>query len=348
LSLALAFVVQEENFHEMGDAVDLALRVGATSIHFARVTNWGTFTLEAYQRKAVFLGTHPRHAEFLAAMADERLRHPIVRLGDLAAFLPSPAAAPVAPRTALVDAGNALVRAAGRGAAALPGPALQVAAQSAQAPMASGPNPDALFPVAGDARVCFLKNAVSSPFIEIGDYTYYDDPEPPQDFATRNVLYHYPFIGDKLVIGKFCALARGVRFIMNGANHANARLSSYPFGFFGGGWETAQAASDLPDHYGRGDTVIGNDVWIGYEALIMPGVRIGHGAVIGTRAVVTRDVPPYAVVAGNPGQIVRMRFAPDVIQALLTLAWWDWPVEKISRNLPALMSGDIERLRAAQ
>jgi acetyltransferase-like isoleucine patch superfamily enzyme/MoaA/NifB/PqqE/SkfB family radical SAM enzyme len=320
LSLALAFVVQEENFLEMGEAVDLALAVGASSIHFARVTNWGTFSIDAYQGKAVFLSSHPRHAQFLEAMSDPRLRHPVVRLGDLTAFLPTEG-----------------------GDTALQPPSVGLSPPANH----SGPDPEALFPVANDSRVCFLKNAVKSPFIEIGDFTYYDDPEPPHEFATRNVLYHYPFIGDKLIIGKFCALARGVRFIMNGANHANARLTSYPFGFFRGGWETAQPAADLPDHYGRGDTVIGNDVWIGYEAMIMPGVKIGHGAVVGSRTVVTRDVPPYAVVAGNPGNIVRMRFAPDVIQHLLALAWWDWPVERITRHLPALMSGDIHRLLAA-
>lgn len=135
----------------------------------------------------------------------------------------------------------------------------------------NGPDPFDPHPLPGFPQVCFIKNTVTNPNIVIGDYTYYDDPDGAENFE-RNVLYHFPFIGDKLVIGKFCALARGVKFIMNGANHKTSGISTYPFYIFGKGWESAMPApGDLPY---KGDTVIGNDVWIGYEALIMPGVKI--------------------------------------------------------------------------
>jgi len=204
-----------------------------------------------------------------------------------------------------------------------------------------GPNPDAVHPMAGFPQVCFIKNTVKNPDIVIGNYTYYDDPAGAEDFE-RNVLYH--FRGDKLIIGKFCAIARGAKFIMNGANHLLSGFSTYPFYVFGNGWErTAPAPGALPD---KGDIVIGNDVWIGYEALIMPGVKIGNGAIVATRAVVTSDVPAYAVVAGNPARIVKRRFADDVTAALEEIAWWDWPVEKITENLHLIVAADIEALKA--
>ena len=141
--------------------------------------------------------------------------------------------------------------------------------------------------MAGFPQVCFIRNTVKNPNVVVGDYTYYDDPEDSENFE-RNVLYHYPFVGDKLVIGKFCALARGAKFIMNGANHKLTGFSTYPFGIFGQGWEAAvPAPADLPS---RGDTVVGNDVWIGYDALVMPGVKIGNGAIVAARAVVVKDV----------------------------------------------------------
>ncbi|HYD78531.1 MAG TPA: CatB-related O-acetyltransferase [Paucimonas sp.] len=195
--------------------------------------------------------------------------------------------------------------------------------------------------MAGFPQVCFIKNTVKNPDIVIGNYTYYDDPAGAEDFE-RNVLYH--FRGDKLIIGKFCAIARGAKFIMNGANHLLSGFSTYPFYVFGNGWErTAPAPGALPD---KGDIVIGNDVWIGYEALIMPGVKIGNGAIVATRAVVTSDVPAYAVVAGNPARIVKRRFADDVTAALEEIAWWDWPVEKITENLHLIVAADIEALKA--
>ncbi|MGL5154748.1 MAG: CatB-related O-acetyltransferase, partial [Aeromonas veronii] len=154
-----------------------------------------------------------------------------------------------------------------------------------------------------------------------------------------------PFIGDKLIIGKFCAIARGVKFIMNGANHQTSGFSTYPFFIFGNGWEhAAPAPGSLPY---KGDTVIGNDVWIGYDALIMPGVKVGNGAIIAARSVVTGDVPAYALVGGNPAKVIRYRFDDDTIARLNAIAWWDWPVEQISRNLPLISGGEIAALEAA-
>ncbi len=206
-----------------------------------------------------------------------------------------------------------------------------------------GPSPENPHPLDGFPQVCFIRNTLTNPNIIVGDYTYYDDPEDSRNFE-RNVLYHYPFIGDKLIIGKFCAIARAVRFIMNGANHKLSGLSTYPFQIFGNGWEkVTPAPEDLPF---KGDTVIGNDVWIGYDALIMPGVHIGNGAVVASRAVVTGDVPAYTVVGGNPARPIRQRFSPEVIESLEAIAWWNWPIEKITRHLPVIVSGDVEALRA--
>jgi len=205
-----------------------------------------------------------------------------------------------------------------------------------------GPSPDNPHPMPGFPQVCFIKNTVTNPRIVIGDYTYYDDPDNSEDFE-RNVLYHFDFIGDRLVIGNFCAIARGVRFIMNGANHAMAGISTFPFYIFGGGWEAvAPKPGALPF---KGDTVIGNDVWLGYEALIMPGVKIGNGAIVAARSVVTSDVPAYAVVGGNPARVIKMRFDDATIAALEAIAWWDWPVDKITRALPLIVGGDVASLQ---
>jgi virginiamycin A acetyltransferase len=207
-----------------------------------------------------------------------------------------------------------------------------------------GPDPKTKHPMAGFPQVCFIKNTVTRPNIVIGDYTYYDDPIDSEGFE-RNVLYHYPFMGDKLIIGKFCAIARGVQFIMNGANHQLSGLSTYPFSIFGNGWERVMPTrEDLPY---KGDTVIGNDVWFGYDALIMPGVTIGDGAIIAARAVVTRDVSPYTVVGGNPAHTIAERFPLEISRALLEIAWWDWTAEKITRHLEAIVGADVEALRRA-
>ena len=198
--------------------------------------------------------------------------------------------------------------------------------------------------MAGFPQVCFIRNTVKNPNVVVGDYTYFDDPEDSENFE-RNVLYHYPFVGDKLVIGKYCALARGVKFIMNGANHKLTGFSTYPFGIFGQGWESAiPAPEDLPS---RGDTVVGNDVWIGYDALVMPGVKIGNGAIVAARAVVVKDVPAYAVVGGNPAKVLKSRFPPETVAALERIAWWNWPVEKVTRHLQAIVTADLAALQAA-
>lgn len=207
-----------------------------------------------------------------------------------------------------------------------------------------GPDPITAYPMPGFPQVCYLKNVIDNPNIVIGDYTYYDDPQGAERFE-QNVLYHYPFSGDKLVIGKFCAIARDVKFVMNGANHQISGISTYPFAIFANGWESAMPApGDLPY---KGNTVIGNDVWIGYDALIMPGVHIGDGAIIAARAVVSRDVPPYTVVAGNPARVVKERFAPELAQRLQAIAWWDQPPAWITAQLAAIRGGDVVALEQA-
>lgn len=208
-----------------------------------------------------------------------------------------------------------------------------------------GPDPMNKHPMEGFPQVCFIKNTVTNPNIIVGDFTYYDDPEGAENFE-RNVLYHFPFIGDKLVIGKFCAIAKGVQFIMNGANHKLSGFSTFPFYIFGNGWEKNMPQSgDLPY---KGDTVIGNDVWIGYEALIMPGVKIGNGAIISSRSVVTTDVPAYTVVGGNPAKVIKKRFSDEIVLELEKLAWWDWPVARITKCITAIMSNDLEALRNSE
>lgn len=205
-----------------------------------------------------------------------------------------------------------------------------------------GPDPKVPHPMQGFPQVCFIKNVVTNPNIIIGDYTYYDDLEDSENFE-RNVLYHYPFIGDKLIIGKFCALATGVQFLMNGANHKMSGFSTYPFQIFGSGWEcVTPSQSELPF---KGDTVIGNDVWIGYATVIMPGVKIGDGAIVASKSVVVKDVAPYTIVGGNPARVLRQRFPDETINVLLEIAWWDWDIEKITRNLEKIVSADIEALK---
>lgn len=208
-----------------------------------------------------------------------------------------------------------------------------------------GPSPDNPHPMAGFPQVCYLKNVITRPNIEIGDYTYYDDPRGPEHFEAQ-VLYHFPFIGDRLCIGKFCALAQGIKFIMNGANHAMGGFSTYPFYIFGNGWETQTPPTDSLPY--KGDTIVKNDVWIGHQATIMPGVCIGNGAVVATQSVVVQDVPDYAIVGGNPAQIIRLRFEPMVIDQLLEIAWWNWGIEKITRNLNKILAADVEALKNCQ
>jgi virginiamycin A acetyltransferase len=207
----------------------------------------------------------------------------------------------------------------------------------------SVPDPRSPYPLPHAPRVGFLAPLVTRPNIVVGEYTYYDDPAGPERFQDENVLYHFDFIGDRLIIGRFCALAAGCAFIMNGANHRTDGPSTFPFPIFGGEWGDHAELLETPT---RGDTVVGNDVWIGFRALVMPGVAIGHGAIVGAGSVVTRDVPPYAVVTGNPARVRRMRYPEEDIARLLALAWWDWPIEAITRAIPLLMAGDIDGLAA--
>lgn len=202
------------------------------------------------------------------------------------------------------------------------------------------PDPNTIFPIKGVTRTCFLKNIITKPQIIVGDYTYYDDPHDVYNFE-KNVLYLYGFSEDKLIIGKFCQIATGVRFLTNGGNHPMQGLSTYPFKVFGEAW----SSSDL-DVVSKGDIVVGNDVWIGNAATIMQGIHIGDGAIIGTNALVTKDVEPYTIVGGNPAKMIRQRFDDETIQCLMELAWWDWPVEKITKHLDSLVKGDLSSLKA--
>ncbi|WP_346290594.1 CatB-related O-acetyltransferase [Sphaerothrix gracilis] len=205
-----------------------------------------------------------------------------------------------------------------------------------------GPSPTAKHPITGQSRLVYLKNIITNPNILVGDYTYYDDPVDPEGFE-RHVLYHFDFIGDKLIIGKFCAIASGVTFIMNGGNHRTDWFTNYPFPVFGNGWEEAMPET-WPD---KGDTVIGHDVWLGYGATLMPGVHVGDGVIVAAKAVVTRDVEPYTIVGGNPANLIRPRFEPNVVAALLEMQWWHWEIEKITRHVKAICGGDLAALRQA-
>lgn len=204
-------------------------------------------------------------------------------------------------------------------------------------------DPNQPYPIPEHRRVSFIKNLIKSPNIIIGDYSYYDDPDDAENFE-RNVLYNYG--SDRLIIGKFCAIATGVKFIMSGANHKLDGISTYPFPIFGGGWEREMdKLTNLPS---KGDIVIGNDVWLGYEATIMPGVKIGDGAVVAAKSVVVKDVPAYTIVGGNPALALKQRFSDIEIERLLKLKWWNWEIDKISRNIHLIMSGNIITLLNAQ
>lgn len=201
------------------------------------------------------------------------------------------------------------------------------------------PDPNVLYPIEGVTRTVFLKNIIKNPQIIVGDYTYYDDPEDIYSFE-KNVLYLFDFMQDKLIIGKFCQIATGVKFIMNGASHAMDGISTYPFKLMGKAWKGASMNA-----ISKGDTIIGNDVWIGNSATIMQGVKVGHGAIIGTNSLVTKDIEPYTIVGGNPARVIRKRFDEEAIELLLRAAWWDWPIEKITDNLESFSMGNIEALK---
>lgn len=201
-----------------------------------------------------------------------------------------------------------------------------------------------VYPRTQDTQTVYLKNVITRPNIEVGDYTMYNDfVDDPAKFEQNQVLYQYPINYDKLVIGKFCSIACGAKFLFNSANHTLASLSTYPFPLFFEEWGLEKA--DVAKAWDRkGDIVIGNDVWIGYEAVILAGVTIGDGAIIGTRAVVTKDVPPYTIVGGVPAKPIRKRFDEQTIERLIEMKWWDWPEEKIAEHIQAIQTGDIEQL----
>lgn len=203
-----------------------------------------------------------------------------------------------------------------------------------------------IYPRANDPETVYLKSVVTNPNITVGDYTMYNDfVSDPAQFEKNNVLYHYPVNHDRLIIGRFCSVACGTKFLFTSANHTLNSLSTYPFPIFFEEWglDKRDVASAWDN---KGDIVVGNDVWIGYEAVILSGVHIGDGAVVGTRAVVTKDVPPYTIVGGVPAKEIKKRFDDETIQKLLRLQWWDWPFEKIRQNLPFIMNGDVSKLLA--
>lgn len=205
-----------------------------------------------------------------------------------------------------------------------------------------------IYPRTGDKEIIYLKDAVTGPNIVIGEYTIYNDfVRDPRDFEKNNVLYHYPVNGDRLKIGKFCSIACGAKFLFTSGNHSMQSLSTYTFPIFYEEW--GLDAKDIRSAWdNKGDIVIGNDVWIGYEAVILSGVTVGDGAIVGARAVVTKDVPPYTIVAGVPAHPIRKRFDEEVIAKLQALRWWDWDEEKIKRCIPAIQSGDIDALERAE
>lgn len=201
-----------------------------------------------------------------------------------------------------------------------------------------------IYPRNGDTQTVYLNAVVKDPSIVVGDYTIYNDfISDPRQFVQNNVLYHYPINHERLIIGKFCSIACGVKFLFNCANHTLKSLSTYTFSLFYEDWELEKSnVASAWDN--KGDIVIGNDVWIGFEAVILAGVKIGDGAIIGTRAVVTKDVPPYSIVCGIPAKVIRKRYSPDIIEQLLSLRWWDWTKDRIKRNLPFIMAGNIENM----
>ena len=202
-----------------------------------------------------------------------------------------------------------------------------------------------IYPRTGDKETIYLKHVITNPNITVGDFTMYNDfVNDPTLFEKNNVLYHYPINHDKLQIGKFCSIACGAKFLFNSANHTLSSLSTYPFPLFFEEWGLEKkGVTNAWDN--KGDIIIGNDVWIGYEAVILAGVTIGDGAIIGTRAVVTKDVPPYTIVGGVPAKPIKRRFPEETISALLEIQWWNWSEERIARNIGAIQSGNIEQLK---
>jgi len=201
-------------------------------------------------------------------------------------------------------------------------------------------SPNTKYPLGSEKTLIFLKHFITNPNIEVGDYTYYHDLHHPEKFETENVVLIH---SGKLIIGKFCQIAQGTKFIMSGANHQMSGFSTFPFFIFGKEWNTY-----TPDLMKKGDTIVGNDVWFGHSSVIMPGVTIGDGAIIGAHAVVTKDVPPYTILGGNPAKEIRKRFPDDVICKLLEIKWWNWKYEKITRSIDAIVGADIQKLLKAK
>lgn len=201
-----------------------------------------------------------------------------------------------------------------------------------------GPDKRKLYPNADIKTVCYISNLPQRPNVEIGDYTYYSDNKNSPEKFYDSIEHHYEFLGDKLIIGKFCAIAEGVKFIMNGANHRMDGFTTYPFFIFGGGWEKVTPNKEMLPF--KGDTVIGNDVWIGQNVTIMPGVQIGDGAIIATNSTVVKDVRSYTIVGGNPAKDIKKRFNDEKIQLLLELQWWNWDEKKIFENIEELASAN--------
>lgn len=206
------------------------------------------------------------------------------------------------------------------------------------------PDSNKLYPRSNDTQTIYLKNAITRDSIKVGDYTIYNDfYHDPRDFEKNNVLYQYPINNDRLIIGRFCSIACNAKFLMTSGNHTMRSLSTYTFPIFFEEWSLD--VSHITEAWdNKGDIVIGNDVWIGYDAIIMSGVKIGDGAIIGTRAVVAKDVPPYTIVGGIPAKVIKKRFSDDIISKLLNIKWWDWPYERIQANIQYIQSGDIDQL----
>lgn len=206
-----------------------------------------------------------------------------------------------------------------------------------------GPNKKAIHPNPNIPSLCFIKNIIKNPSIIVGDYTYYDDYETNGEDFEKHVTHFYPFIGDKLIIGKFVSIAKGIKFIMNGANHRMNGITTYPFNILGSGWEkVTPKLEDLPL---KGDTVIGNDVWIGENVTILPGVHIGDGSIIGANSVVGKNIEPYSICVGNPVRVIKKRFDEETINKLLSLQWWNWDEDRIFNNLEALVNGDLNNIK---
>ena len=202
------------------------------------------------------------------------------------------------------------------------------------------PNPNLPHSLPGKQRLCFIKNCIKRKNIIVGDYTYYDDNEEGGASFEKHVTHHYPYLGDKLIIGNFVCIGKGVEFIMNGANHTMCSATTYPFYIFNTEWNNyAPHKKNLPF---KGNTIVGNDVWIGQNVTILPGVKIGDGAIVGANSIVAKDVKPYTVVAGNPAKIIKKRFDDKTIKHLLKIKWWNWDIKKITKNLKYLTSNNLQ------